>query len=63
MQGIINDGLAIIIACLVIAVIASALIVYRPWNRRHRHRRRHSRRPKIDLFRAEAAEPTSKIDA
>lgn len=63
MQATINDGLAIIIACLVIAVIASALIVFRPWKRRQRHRKRHSQRPKIDLFKAEPAEPAPKNDA
>jgi hypothetical protein len=66
MQGTINDGLSIIIACVVIAGAASALIAYRPWKRRHRHRKRHSHRPKIDLFKAEpgaAAEPATKPDA
>lgn len=54
MQDFIDDGLAIIAACLIIAAFASALIVFRPWKRRHRHRRRHSSRTKIDLFGAGA---------
>jgi hypothetical protein len=63
MQALIDDGLAIIVACLVIAAVAVALIVFRPWKRRLRHRRRHARRPKIDLFKQEQAEPTPKTDA
>lgn len=60
MQAIIDDGLAIVFACLVIAGLASALIIFRPWKRRQRHRRRHSHRPKIDLFVGEPAEPAQK---
>ena len=63
MQPIINDALAVIIVCLLIAVAAIALIILRPWKRRHRHRRGHSRRPKIDLFKADAGEPAPKGDA
>lgn len=63
MQDIIDQGLAIIVACLLVAVAASALIVYRPWKRRHRHRRRHSRRPKIDLFEAARSEAAPDRDA
>lgn len=63
MQAMIDDALAIVITCLVIAAVAAALIVFRPWRRRHRHRKRHSHRPKIDLFAAEPAKPTAKTDA
>lgn len=63
MQDILDDGLAVIFACLLIAAVASALIVYRPWKRRQRHRRRHSRRPKIDLFEPSHGEPGSGKDA
>ncbi len=63
MQDMIDDGLAIIIVCLFIAGLASALIAFRPWKRRLRHRKRHSHRKKIDLFASEAAEPTRKNDA
>ena len=63
MQTIINDALTVIIVCLAIAGFASALVFFRPWKRRHRHRKRHSHRPKIDLFAGEPAEPASKIDA
>jgi hypothetical protein len=61
MQAFIDDGLAIVIACLAIAAVASALIVFRPW--KHRHRRRHARRPKIDLFKDEHGGAAPKIDA
>jgi uncharacterized iron-regulated membrane protein len=63
MQGMIDDGLAVIMACLVIAAAASALILLRPRKRRHRHRRRHSRQPKIDLFKAGPSDSVSKVDA
>lgn len=54
MQDTLADALAILIACLVIAGAASALILLRPAARRRRRHKRHSRRPKIDLFKAEA---------
>ena len=63
MQALIDDGLAIIIVCLAIAILASALIVLRPWKRRHRHRKRHARRPKIDLFKDEPGGPAADVDA
>jgi hypothetical protein len=63
MQTFINDALTVLIVCLIIAAVTIGLVVLRPWKRRHRHRRRHSRRPKIDLLRAEAAEPAPKTDA
>lgn len=63
MQAMIDDALAIVIACLVIAALMIALLMFRPWRRRHRHRRRHSRRPKIDLFEGQSAEPASNGDA
>ncbi|HEX8467684.1 MAG TPA: hypothetical protein VF620_07760 [Allosphingosinicella sp.] len=63
MQGIISDGIAIVIACLLVAAVASAIIVLRPRKGRRRHRKRHSPRPKIDLFEAEPAKPAAKPDA
>ena len=63
MQALIDDGLAIIAACLFITALAAGLIVFRPWRRRHRHRKRHSHRPKIDLFAGEPAAPTARTDA
>jgi hypothetical protein len=33
MQALIDDGLAIIVACLFIAALAAAFIVLRPWRR------------------------------
>ncbi len=63
MQDMINDGLTILIVCLVIAVVATALIVLRPWKRRQRQRKRHSHRPRIDLFKDDPSEPVAKTDA
>ncbi|HEX8125086.1 MAG TPA: hypothetical protein VF548_05835 [Allosphingosinicella sp.] len=63
MQGIIIDSIAIIVTCLLVAGAAVAMIVFRPWKRRRRHRRRHSHQPRIDLFEAQPAEPSAKLDA
>ena len=63
MQGIIVDTIAIVVAGLLVAGGAAALIMFKPWKRRHRHRRRHSSRPKIDLFETQPAEPVAKPDA
>ncbi len=63
MQDVINDGLAIVIVCVVIALFASALIILRPWKRRQRHRKRHSHRPRIDLFKGDSPDPAAKPDA
>lgn len=57
------DALAIIVACLVVAMLTTAVILYRPARRRHRHRKRHSHRPKIDLFATKAADSTPGTDA
>jgi hypothetical protein len=50
MQHIMTETLAILIACLVIAAAASLLVIFSPAARRRRRHRKHSRRPKIDLF-------------
>ncbi|HYG46806.1 MAG TPA: hypothetical protein VD846_02595 [Allosphingosinicella sp.] len=60
MRDIMTDALAILIACLVIAAIATAVVIFRPSARRRRRHKRHSRRPRIDLFEpagGAAAEP------
>jgi hypothetical protein len=58
-----TETLAIMIACLLIAAAAGLLILFRPSARRRRRHKRHSRRPKIDLFKPEAVEPVAKSDA
>ncbi|HEX8514452.1 MAG TPA: hypothetical protein VF688_15260 [Allosphingosinicella sp.] len=63
MQGTIGDALIVIAACLLVAAVAIAVVVFRPSTRRHRHRKRHSRRPKIDLFTDKAESPTPIVDA
>ena len=50
MQDIMTDTLAILLACLVIAALAILLVIFRPAARRRRRHKRHSRRPRIDLF-------------
>jgi hypothetical protein len=63
MQGIIDDGIAIVATCLIVAA-AGALIVVRPWKGRRRHHgKRRSHRPKIDLFETQTAEPVIDPDA
>ena len=63
MQGVIGDTLVVILACLAVAGIVSAVIALRPARRRHRHRKRHSHRPKIDLFAEKAADTAPSPDA
>ena len=63
MRDFMADALSILAACLVIAAIASAIILFRPAARRRRRHRRHTRRPKINLFKAEPTEPAPKADA
>jgi hypothetical protein len=50
MKHVIIGALQIIGACLLIAIVAVTLVVFRPTARRRRRRRRHTRQPKIDLF-------------
>jgi hypothetical protein len=50
MQATIIDALTVVAACLVVVVLALVFIVFRPAKRRHRRRKGHSHRPKIDLF-------------
>ena len=49
-QHLIIGALEIIGACLLIALVAVALVIFRPAARRRRRHRRHSKRHKIDLF-------------
>ncbi len=63
MQDIMGDVLVILGTCLVIAAAASFIILFRPAARRRRRHKRHSRQPKIDLFRAQSAQPDAKGDA
>lgn len=57
MKHLIISALTIIGVSLVIALGAILLIVFRPSARRRRRHRRHSKRPKIDLFSERQAEP------
>ncbi|HET9639977.1 MAG TPA: hypothetical protein VFP12_12305 [Allosphingosinicella sp.] len=50
MQDILTDTLAIALTCMVITGLAGALVLFRPAARRRRRHKRHSRRPRIDLF-------------
>lgn len=63
MRDIMSDVVAIFVACLVIAAVASAIILFRPAARRRRRHKRHSRRPKIDLFKVEPSGPAANTDA
>lgn len=62
MQDLIIGALTIIGTCLFIALAAVALIVFRPTARRRRRHRRHSKRPRIDLF-AQPHGPPAEPDA
>jgi hypothetical protein len=45
-----TEALTIFIACLVIAALASLLVIFRPSARRRRRHKRRSTRSRIDLF-------------
>jgi hypothetical protein len=62
MEDMIIGALTIVGVCLVIALAAIVIIVFRPSARRRRRHRRHSRRPRIDLF-AEPRERPAEPDA
>lgn len=57
MQDILTDTLAIALACLIITAVAAALVLLRPSARRRRRHKRHSRQPRIDLFKPVPTEP------
>ena len=56
MEHMIISALEIAGTCLIIALATVAIFVFRPKARRRRRHRRHSKRPRIDLF-AERAPP------
>jgi hypothetical protein len=63
MWDIWTDAVAILIASLVIVALTLTLIFFRPAARRQRRHRKRSRRPKIDLFKAEPGESALGGDA
>ena len=63
MQDVIINALQIIGVCLVIALVAVALIIFRPAARRRRRRKRHSDRPRIDLFKPSQNSAPAEPDA
>lgn len=63
MQDIMTEALAIVIACLVIAVLASLLVIFRPSARRRRRHRRRSTRSRIDLFKPAHTDIAAESDA
>lgn len=63
MPDFLTDALAILVACLVIAAVAIAVVVFRPSSRRRRRRNRHSGRPKIDLFKPGGEQAEERLDA
>jgi hypothetical protein len=63
MQDILTDTLAIVLACMVITAFAAALVLLRPSARRRRRHKRHSRQPRIDLFKPVQSEPAAGPDA
>jgi hypothetical protein len=63
MQDTISEVATILAVCLLIAAVAVAIILFRPAARRRRRHKRHSRRPKIDLFKTETTETAAKSDA
>ena len=63
MQDFMSDALAILGACIVIAALAIAMVVFRPTARRRRRHKRHSGRPKIDLFRSAQGDSPAQPDA
>jgi hypothetical protein len=61
MQDLMTDALAILVACLVIAALATLLVIFRPSaRRRRRHNRRRSSRSRIDLFKPVHADSEAK---
>jgi hypothetical protein len=63
MRDIWTEVVAILIVSLAIAAVTVGLILFRPAARRRRRHRRHSHRPKIDLFKHEGAESTPDANA
>ncbi|HLL32079.1 MAG TPA: hypothetical protein VK403_13905 [Allosphingosinicella sp.] len=63
MQDIMTETLAILVTCLVIAALATGIVMFRPAARRRRRHKRHSRRPKIDLFKPAHSDAAPEPDA
>jgi len=63
MRDLWTETVSILVASMLIAVFASALILFRPAARRRRRHKRHTRQPKIDLFRDEPTRPAPGTDA
>jgi Flp pilus assembly protein TadB len=63
MQDVMIDALQIVGVCLLIAIIAVALAVFRPTARRRRRRKRHGQRNRIDLFAPARTEAPTEPDA
>lgn len=63
MQDVIIEALQIIGVCLLIAIVAVTLVVFRPTARRRRRRKRHAQRTRIDLFTPVKTEPPAGPDA
>ena len=63
MQDIMTDTLAILLVSLVITALAGALVLFRPSARRRRRHKKHSRRPRIDLFEPAHKEQAAPPDA
>ncbi len=59
MQDILTDTLAIVLVSLVITALAGGFVLFRPAARRRRRHKRHSTRPKIDLFKPAHPEPAA----
>ena len=63
MQDILTDTLVIVLTCLFITAVAGLLVLFRPAARRRRRHKRHSKRPRIDLFQPVHAESAVEPDA
>ena len=63
MQHAIISALEIIGACLVIALAAIGLVMFRPGARRRRRHRRRAQRTRIDLFAPPRNAPSADSDA
>ena len=63
MQDMVIGPLAIVGACLLVAIVAVVLVVFRPTARRRRRHKRRSERPRIDLFAPPRTEAPTEPDA
>jgi len=63
MHDILTDTAAIVAACLGVAAVAGAFVLFRPAARRRRRHKRHPRRARIDLFQPVHPEQSAGPDA